>query len=287
MAKTIQTIFCILATITMLPACAQEVEVDGTAFPESFVGTQENKIENAEAVSKTFNKLKEGKEQTRILHVGDSHVRGNFFPGFVRKALEVSFGSDAMGYDPIGYNKPSIATETGKPGLVFSSIGINGATTSRFLKPEQLEAIKAQHPDMLILSFGTNEGYDKNYNAERHIGQLQRLISALRETCGEDIEILLTTPPGCFRRGITKDDKIVNSNNGIVAETIANFALENNLALWNMYEIVGGDENACKNWQTAGFIQPDGVHFKQSGYELQGRLLGQAIAKGYNELLNK
>lgn len=274
----IKQIVCVITTLFMLPACAQQADFDSIVMPEVFEGTQENCIENAEALAPFFQKLKEGKEQARVLHVGDSHVRGHFLPGYVRKALEVTFGSEAMGNDPIGYNNPSIATETGKPGLVFSAIGINGATTRNYMKPEQLAAIKEQRPDMLILSFGTNEGYDTEYRAERHIGQMQRFIAALRENCGDSVCILLTTPPGCMRKA-ANGGKVENKNNGIVAETIANFARENNLALWNMYEIVGGDANACKNWKRANYFQGDGVHFKNSAYELQGRLLGQAIAK--------
>lgn len=280
--KIIRLCISAIAAITLFPACAQQVDYDLTTFPETFVGTQENKIENAAVLANFFTKAKEKKSQARVLHIGDSHVRGNFFPGYVRKALEVTFGKEAMGEDPIGYNKPSIATETGKPGLVFSSIGINGATTRNFMKPEQLNAIKEQRPDLLIVSFGTNEGYDANYSAERHHGQLQGFLAALRETCGDSVAIILTTPPGCYKRGKTKDDKFENKNNSIVAQTIADFARENNLALWNIFQIAG-DNNACSNWKNANYLQFDGVHFNTKGYELQGRLLGQAIARAAYE----
>lgn len=273
---------CTLATITMFPACAQQVKFDETSFPEYFVGTHENAIENSEALVPFFTKLKENKKQARILHIGDSHVKGNFFPGYTRKALETTFGSEAMGDDPIGFNKPSIATETGKPGLVFSSIGINGATTRNFMKPVQLDAIKEQHPDMLIVSFGTNEGYDSNYTAERHRSQLQRFLNALKETCGDSVCILLTTPPGCYKRGETRYDKIENKNNSTVAQIITEVARENNLALWNLYSIAGAS-NACSNWKKEDLLQFDGVHFTPKGYEIQGRLLGQAIAKAAYE----
>jgi len=287
MVKTIHAVLCILTTVLMLPACAQEVKIDETAFPESFVGTKENKIENTQALTLFYTKLKEGKDPVRVLHIGDSHVRGDFFPGNVRKALEVTFGTDAMEDLPIGYNKETIAKETGKPGIVFSSIGINGATTRNFMKPNMLDSVKKQKPDLLIVSFGTNEGYDSEYRAERHTGQLQRFIAALQEACGNNVEIILSTPPGCFKKGENKDQKIININNGVVSETIVKFAIENKLALWNMYEIVGGDDHACNNWKKAEFIQPDGVHFNKKGYELQGRLFGQAIAKGYLEFLKQ
>ncbi|MCQ2244784.1 MAG: GDSL-type esterase/lipase family protein [Bacteroidaceae bacterium] len=270
-------LLCAVATIFMLPACAQQ-DIDTISIPETFVGTKENKIDNPQALSRFFQKYSEGKEQARVLHIGDSHIRGHVLPGNVRKAMCVTFGSGAMGDDPIGYNKPSIATETGKPGLVFSAIGINGATTRYYVKPERLAEIKAQKPDLIIMSFGTNEGYDDNYRAERNIAQMEELVRLLRETCGNEVEFLLTTPPGCYKK--VNGQQVENKNNAVVAEAIAKFAADNNFALWNMYEIVGG-ENACRNWRNGNYMQPDGVHFKNTGYEFQGRLLGQAISKAY------
>lgn len=278
--KFFKYLFCAMTPLFMLPACAQDKEIDNISIPETFVGAKENKIENPEALARFFEKYNDGKEQVRVLQIGDSHVRGHILPGNIRKALCVTFGSEAMGNDPVGYNQPSIATETGKPGLVFSAIGINGATTRNYVKPEKIAEIKEQKPDLIILSFGTNEGYDDNYRAERHIAQMEKLVSLIREACGNDVEFLLTTPPGCYKK--VNGQQVENKFNTTVAETIAKFANDNKFALWNMYSIVGG-ENACKNWRGGNHMQPDGVHFKSSGYEIQGRLLGQAISKAYLE----
>lgn len=46
-----------------------------------------------------------------------------------------------------------------------------------------------------------------------------------------------------------------------------------------MYEILGGTHRACLNWQEAGLMGPDHVHYLPDGYRLQGELFCQALLK--------
>lgn len=279
MMKRLFSILTIACSATFC-ACAQEPEIETISLPESFVGQKNNELVNPQALSHTFALLKADSCQTRVLHIGDSHVRGHFYPGHVRKALETVFGAKAVGDDPVGYNKPAIATETGEPGLVYSAIGINGATTKHFVKPDMLHKVADQRPDLIILSFGTNEGYGNVYNADKHAENIKELLNELRRVCGDDVEFLLTTPPGCFKR----DAKRVfypNNFNDDVAVTIRKVALEQNAALWDIFEIGGGEANAAINWRNNNLMQPDGVHYKPAAYILQGKLLAQAIWRAY------
>ena len=50
-----------------------------------------------------------------------------------------------------------------------------------------------------------------------------------------------------------------------------------------MYNILGGTRRACLNWQEAGLMRPDHVHYMPDGYVLQGELLYQALIKAYND----
>ena len=50
-----------------------------------------------------------------------------------------------------------------------------------------------------------------------------------------------------------------------------------------MYNVVGGNRHACKNWQEAGLMRPDHVHYMPEGYILQGNLLYEALIKAYND----
>ena len=50
-----------------------------------------------------------------------------------------------------------------------------------------------------------------------------------------------------------------------------------------LYEILGGTHRACLNWQEAGLMGPDHVHYLPDGYRLQGELFCQALLKAYND----
>ncbi len=60
------------------------------------------------------------------------------------------------------------------------------------------------------------------------------------------------------------------------------FAREHGIAIWDMYDIVGGKQRACLNWNAAKMYQRDKIHFTHEGYTLQGLLLHEAFIKAYN-----
>ncbi len=52
-------------------------------------------------------------------------------------------------------------------------------------------------PELLILSFGTNESHNRRYNVNLHYNQMDELVKLLRDSL-PDVPILLTTPPGSY-----------------------------------------------------------------------------------------
>ena len=70
---------------------------------------------------------------------------------------------------------------------------------------------------------------------------------------------------------------------GYEYELIKRFADDNGLAVWDMYHILGGRRRACLNWQEAGLMRPDHIHYLAPAYELQGQLFYQALIKAYND----
>lgn len=68
-----------------------------------------------------------------------------------------------------------------------------------------------------------------------------------------------------------------------MVSTELRFARENGLAVWDLYDIVGGKERACLNWNAAHFYQRDKIHFTREGYIVQGLLLHEAFIKAYND----
>ena len=145
---------------------------------------------------------------------------------------------------------------------------------------EKIKEITSLHPDLIIVSFGTNEAHSRRYLAQAHKMQIGRLLGMLKAACPE-AAFLLTTPPGAYvgrRRARTINPRTVTA-----ARIIKEYAQENKMAVWDMYNIVGGKTDACRNWTKHHMLRADGIHFTPDGYRLQGNLLHQALIKAYNE----
>ena len=201
-------------------------------------------------------------DTVRIVHVGDSHIRGHVFPRTTGALLQQCFGA-----------------------LSYTDVGINGAFCVTFTRPDRVADIAALHPDLVILSFGTNESHNRRYNPMLHYRQMDELVRMLRDSLS-GVPMLMTTPPGSyesFRQRRRKRTYNINPRTAITVATIRRFADANGLAVWDMYEAFGGIRRACLNWQEAGLMRPDHVHYLPAGYELQGEMFYRALLKAYND----
>ena len=252
-----------------------------SSMPLLFKDTLENKLIRSEKLDPFFRTLLYEDTPARIVHIGDSHVRGHVYTVAARRALEQAWGDYAVLSDSITYRTSAIATETGRPGVVYHGMGINGAVTSHFTREEKVEEITALKPDLLILSFGTNESHGRNYNAHEHRLQLDSIVTLYQRQFRKAV-ILLTTPPGSYIRP-RRGQRVINTLTPKVTDTILAFAEERDLPVWDLYHIVGGSKRACVNWVNLQYMQRDRVHYTHAGYNLQGRLLSEAILKAYND----
>lgn len=258
----------------------QFVSVD-SPMPAVFRNTTENELTDpAGSLHPFWEKLGALDRPLRIVHIGDSHVRGHVFPYVMRCSLEDDFGSKAVENIPVTYQTSGIARETGSSGVVYHILGVNGATCQSFSTPEHIRQIADLHPDLVILSFGTNEAHGRRYNASEHTAAMNYLIAELKTSC-PDVAFLMTTPPGAYVRN-GRRGKIINPRTPLVVENELKFAREHGIAIWDMYDIVGDKQRACLNWNAAKMYQRDKIHFTHEGYTLQGLLLHEAFIKAYN-----
>lgn len=204
-------------------------------------------------------------DTVRIVHIGDSHVRGHIYPQTTGARLIETFGA-----------------------VSYIDKGVNGATCLTFTHPDRIAEIAALKPELLILSFGTNESHNRRYNINVHYNQMDELVKLLRDSL-PNVPILLTTPPGSyesFRQRKRRRTYAINPRTVTAAETIRRYARNNRLLVWDMYDVVGGKRRACTNWTEAKLMRPDHVHYLPEGYILQGNLLYQAIIKAYNDYVS-
>lgn len=250
-------------------------------MPAIFRETKENEITDPEHTLDSFwNKLMRMEGPVRIVHIGDSHVRGHVFPYIIRKQLENDFGSEAVVNQTITYQSSGLAEETGERGIVYHILGVNGSTYGTYYTPERIREIASLQPDLIIVSFGTNEAHAPRYVSGTHLHEMKTLLDALKRSCPEST-FLLTTPPGAYKRQGRKG-RVINSQTVHVVETEQMYAKANHLAVWDMYDIVGGQRRACLNWVAGHYFQKDRIHFTQQGYTIQGLLLHEALIKAYN-----
>lgn len=259
----------ILCSIAALAICLGCNAGQDSIFPRSFHKTCEPVITNPDVLAPVFQKLHSG-EYLRIVHIGDSHVRGHSFTVETRRILEEAWGSQAVVPQNITYKTTAIATETGLPGLVYHTIGKNGATYRTFIDQDRIQLIDSLKPDLVIISLGTNDAFGATFDSEAMLANMDTLCTILQEH-NPSAKILLTTPPGCYRHHTPlKHIKEVTAIQ-------RNYAIQHGLALFDLYTTVGGEVFALRNWRSQGMMNRDLIHFKHSGYKLMGALLAQAI----------
>ena len=171
-----------------------------------------------------------------------------------------------------------LVLENNQSGVLYHSIGVNGAKYSDYNKyPLFFEQINALNPDLIIISLGTNEAFDKLCD-QCFFDQIQTFLSLLREKNPDTTVLLTTPPPSLFKR------KLPNVFCDLYADVMLRNASEYNYAVWDLYHAVGGNkgmDNLIKN----GLIAKDRVHYSSSGYQQQGVLLFEALKDIYNDYL--
>lgn len=186
-----------------------------------------------------------------------------------------------------------------RPGLFYHSIGNNGAAYETYNRIGNVGAgISPLKPDLVIISLGTNEAFGR-LNTESFTRSVDRLVNNIR-TANPDALILLTTPMECHKsvtttkkvkvrsksrkgrkgklRTVTRSSRsyTVNKNIAPLRKAILDYGKDNGIAVYDWYEVAGG-QGASSSWISNGLFANDRVHHSQKGYNLEGRLLYEAL----------
>ncbi len=175
--------------------------------------------------------------------------------------------------------------ENGQPGVLLSSLGINGATINMLDKwgADWQAPLQALQPDMLILSYGTNEAFNDDLDSDDYYADLTRHIQQLRELQPQ-AAVLMISAPDVIKHAAAdtcQSRRPAQLNN---VQTIQRqVAREQHTLFWDWQEMMGG---ACSfsDWQAQGLAQKDGVHFTIDGYKASANRLYQDL-QGYLENL--
>jgi len=210
--------------------------------------------------------------QTAQLFIEDDYSRSFYFD---RPVGQVTIAAKKTNDKQRTLTIDGICLENELSGLLYHSIGVNGAKFMDYARAKYFaRQVSDLEPDLVILSFGTNEGQGK-LNADYMRQTMKDLIGSILERC-PNAAILLTTPADSYLRG-KGFNPYLNEMSGIIRD----YAKENNFALWDLHAFSGG-ENSAISWKSNGLMSSDSVHYSKAGYSVQGKLLYQSIIKGYN-----
>lgn len=171
-----------------------------------------------------------------------------------------------------------------QPGIVYSTIGNNGACFSDYLLIDGFaDDVATFNPDLIILSMGTNEGFSPMTDEELE-ATTRQLIDNLRQANPQAL-MMVWTPMECHKKD-DKDRFKVNKRVKEASDIIAKVAREEGLALWDFYEVAGG-KGCAQEWLNADMMNPrDHVHLLGAGYRLQGDLAADAFISFFERLAN-
>lgn len=169
-----------------------------------------------------------------------------------------------------------ISLENDRSGLIYSSLGVNGAESSSFLKSPDLDKhLVVVQPDMVIISLGTNEAFARDFDPKRFRISMGQLIQRIKMAAPNTV-ILLTTPGDSFR------NRRPNKHNVEATGVLFGLAEETGATLWDFYAAMGGYKS-IQRWYANGLCQRDRLHLSVKGYQLQGNLFYTAIMEKWIE----
>ncbi len=198
--------------------------------------------------------------------------------------LDKEYTSFSLKFSPQKLSKKKfelygISLENEDPGIVYHSIGVNGASFPSFLRCNLLEKhLKALNPDLVILSLGTNDAYTTKFRPEFYKANYEKMISKIRKVAPQTAILnTVANDSYLFRR-------YPNKNTELAANVIYQVASEKDCGVYDFYEVMGGF-NSSSIWYKENLMVKDRIHFNREGYLLKGDLFFNAFIKAYDNHL--
>jgi lysophospholipase L1-like esterase len=174
----------------------------------------------------------------------------------------------------------------GSKGVVYSSIGVNGANVTLLSRAMNGNHWTAQlhhyDPDLVVLAYGTNEsGYpsfvDKTWGPELKMA-VKRVRAALPE-----VSILLMSPMDRGERNKAGEIDTIAALPRLV-KIESKVAGDEGVAFFNTFQAMGG-EGTMARWYSSEprLVGADYIHPMPGGAKIVGELLYSALRDGYNE----
>ena len=183
----------------------------------------------------------------------------------------------------------SMGTFRRRGGVVLSNLGVVGAQLTHFGRTDDAVVraeLAAYRPDLIVLAFGTNEGFSPSGGGEAYEAMLREQIARVRRLAGANVPILLLGPPDAGTRSAGIGDPARACGEGWlepralsrVRERQMIVARQMRTAFWNWAAAMGG-RCASYQWRLTEQMRGDHVHFTRSGGDRIGAMIDADVAR--------
>jgi lysophospholipase L1-like esterase len=177
-----------------------------------------------------------------------------------------------------------VALERDQPGVILDTLGVPGSRVRDQLYWDDAvyrEHLARRHPDMVVLSYGTNESGDDDVPIDQYEAHLRRVLTRVREVA-KDASCLLIGPSD---RPLRNDDDGSFADRPLtqaIAQSQRKISAEFGCGFFDLQRFMGGPMSMLR-W--VGAVPPlgtaDYVHFTQAGYERLGAVLNDDLLAGF------
>lgn len=179
--------------------------------------------------------------------------------------------------------------ENDGPGVVYDSLGVNGAYAGLLAtvmnEEHWREQLQHRNPDLVVINYGTNESqYASPDQMERYEKDLREVIRRVRASLPQ-ASILILSPMDRGQRAA--GGKIITKPSiPMIVEMQRRVALDTNCAFFDTFKAMGGAGTMAKWYAGAGknhYVGGDLTHPTAEGAEVVGRLIYEALNDGYSK----
>ncbi|MEO8100847.1 MAG: GDSL-type esterase/lipase family protein [Acidobacteriota bacterium] len=172
-----------------------------------------------------------------------------------------------------------------KPGVLYSSLGINGASVTMLSRAYDrahfLAQLRHYRPDLVILAYGTNESGFPGFVDSTWSNEMETAVKRVRAAL-PDTSILLMSP---MDRGELKADGQIGTLEALprLVEKEKQLSVKLDIAFFNTFEAMGGPGTMAR-WYAAAprLVGADYIHPLPAGAKIVGELLYDGLRDGFD-----
>jgi lysophospholipase L1-like esterase len=179
---------------------------------------------------------------------------------------------------------------TGKRGVMYDSLGLNGASTSVLSNGVNAAAwtaeLQHERPALIVINYGTNESGFGSYVDKYYEPSLRTAIARVR-TALPGVPVLIMSPMDRGRRTGVDEIETYDTIPRIVAIQ-KRVAAEQHCAFFDTFEAMGGDGTMAR-WYTGHprLVAGDLIHPTPQGASMVAQLLVDDLLRGYVDYLKR